>query len=159
MGINYELRQGNIYLDANVFIYLLEGYAEFIPVLLQLVDCIDSGRLQAFTSELSLAETLVKPIVDKNLSLQNLYENTIQTSTSLHVGSVDRDILILAAKLRAKSKANSNSIRLPDAIHLATAQAYQCKYFIANDKALKTFSSDIEVLLLSEIKATTFILA
>ena len=39
---------------------------------------IDEGSLQAFTSELSLAEVLVKLIRDKHLALQNLYENTIQ---------------------------------------------------------------------------------
>lgn len=159
MGINYKPFQRNIYLDANIFIYLLEGYPEFSPILLQLFDWIDSGKLHAFTSELSLAETLVKPILDANLSLQSLYENTIQTSASFDVCPVNRDILILAAKLRAKSKTAGGAVRLPDAIHIATAQVHQCKYFVTNDKVLKTFSSSVEMILLSEIKAGTFVLA
>lgn len=145
----------NVYLDANIFIYLLEGYAEFASVLLQLVDLIDAGKVQAFTSELSLAETLVKPIMDGNLNLQHLYETTIQTSASLQVCPLTRDILMLAAKLRAKSK-KSSSIRLPDAIHIATAQVHQCQYFVTNDKILKNCVSNLEVVLLSEMKSEIF---
>lgn len=153
-----RLEQGNVYLDVNVFIYLLEGYAEFTSVLSQLIDHIDSGNLQAFTSELSLAEALVKPISNKNLPLQNLYESTIQTTSNLCVCSVDREILIQAAKLRAKSLTMGSSVRLPDAIHLATAEAYQCNYFITNDAALKNYPTNVKVLLLSEIKTSNFIL-
>lgn len=76
---------GNIYLDVNVFIYLLEGYPEFASVLSRLVDYIDEASLHAVTSELSLAEVLVKPIKDKHLGLQSLYKNTIQTTSNLTV--------------------------------------------------------------------------
>ncbi len=144
-------RQGNIYLDANIFIYLLEGYADFAAILQQLTNFIDSGQLQSFTSELSLAETLAKPIRDNNQALQSLYENTIQTTRSLTVCSINRDILIQAAKFRAKSA--NNMIRLPDAIHLVTAQVHQCQFFITNDVRLKNSLADMDVLLLSDIKA------
>lgn len=43
MGIVLPV-QGNVYLDANIFIYLLEGYIEFTSILQQLVDFIDSGN-------------------------------------------------------------------------------------------------------------------
>lgn len=149
MGIKLST-QGNIYLDTNIFIYLLEGYVDFAAILQQLTNFIDSGKLQSFTSELSLAEALVKPLQNQNLALQNLYENTIQTTSSLTVCSVSRDILIQAAKLRATS--TNNIIRLPDAIHLATAQVYQCKYFITNDARLKNSIANMEVLSLCDIK-------
>lgn len=149
MGIKLSIQE-NIYLDANIFIYLLEGYTDFAAILQQLMDLIDSGKLQTFTSELSLAEVLVKPIRDKNLALQSLYENTIQTTSSLTICPIDRDILIQAAKFRAKSL--NNVIRLPDAIHLATAQIHQCKCFITNDARLKNSFANMEVLLLSDVK-------
>ncbi|HVV69288.1 MAG TPA: hypothetical protein VHE99_09720 [Gammaproteobacteria bacterium] len=63
--------------------YLPEGYPEFAEILSHLAGYIDEGSLQAFTSELSLAEVLVKPIKDKQLALQNLYESTIQTTSNL----------------------------------------------------------------------------
>ena len=144
----------NIYLDANVFIYMLEGYSEFIPLLKKIFNLIDNGVLQAITSELSLAETLVKPMADKNLSLQQIYKNTIQTSTILRVAPITRDILITAAKLRATSDAAS-SIRLPDAIHAATAHSNYCQTFLTNDKRLKNISN-VEVMLMSEVKDSIF---
>ena len=109
MGIKLS-RQGNIYLDANIFIYLLEGYADFAAILQQLTNFIDSGQLQSFTSELSLAEALAKPIRDNNQGLQSLYENMIQSTRSLTVCSINRDILIQAAQFRAKSANKYDSI-------------------------------------------------
>lgn len=156
MGITHI--SGNIYLDVNVFIYLLEGYPEFSKVLSDLMVYIDQGSVHAVTSELSLAEILVKPIKDRHLALQSLYENTIQTTSNLTVYPVSRDILIEAAKFRAKFINRENSIRLPDAIHLATAHLYQCKYFITNDAGLKNSPIDLQVLLLSEIKNSSLVL-
>lgn len=60
MGI-LDAIQGNRYLDANIWIYALEGYPVFIQDLNQLFQSIDQGNLSAVTSELSLAEALVKP--------------------------------------------------------------------------------------------------
>jgi len=151
MGINYRLSGKNIYLDANIFIYLLEGYAEFIPLLEQLFSKIDSGILYGITSELTLAETLVKPIADNNIVLQKIYEDTIQTSKPLYVAPIARNILTAAAKLR------TNMIRLPDAIHLATAHLHSCHVFLTNDKRLKA-SSHMNVILLSDIKNSTLTL-
>lgn len=145
MGVNYKIKGKNVYLDANVFIYLLEGYQEFIPLLTQLFSQIDEGIIRGTTSELTLAETLVKPVLDNNHALQKTYEEAIQSSPILDVISISRDILISAAKLR------KNSIRLPDAIHVATAYANNCHLLITNDKRLKSISK-IDVVLLSELK-------
>ncbi len=152
MGVNYQLRGKNIYLDANIFIYMLEGYLEFVPILQQIFQNIDNGTLYGTTSELTLAETLVKPMADKNVALQKIYQETIQTSAVLQICPVSRDVLIAAAKLR------NNTFRLPDAIHLATAYLTNCQTFLTNDKRLKTFM-DVNVVLLSEIKNSTLIMA
>lgn len=69
MGLIEEIRGKNIYLDTNVFIYALEGYSEYALVLSTLFAAVDQGVIQAFTSELSLAESLVKPMMDNNHAL------------------------------------------------------------------------------------------
>ena len=147
MGIMTLLKDKPVYLDTNVFIYMLEGYPEFLPLLTQLFKALDNKHLQAITSELTLAEALVKPFADKNISLQKIYEHTIQSALGLTVIPISRNILIKAAKLR------TSMLRLPDAIHLATAQENDCKFFITNDAHLKKIP-DINILLLSEIKST-----
>jgi predicted nucleic acid-binding protein len=153
MGMIVTISQKNIYLDSNVFIYLLEGYPEFVPLLKNIFKLIDNGSLQAITSELTLAETLVKPMADKNFSLQQIYQNTIQASAVLQVIPITRDILIEAATLRAESGV-SGPIRLPDAIHIATARANHCQTFLTNDKQLKKIPN-VDVILMSEIKDST----
>ena len=150
MGINYKVSGKVIYLDANIFIYLLEGYTEYVSLLKQLFDLIDENQLHAVTSELSLAETLVKPMADGNSVLQEIYKSVIQTSDALTVVPISREILLCAAQIRAKS------LRLPDAIHLATAQVSGCHIFLTNDKRLKRMAN-IEIILASELKDSTLI--
>ncbi len=55
---------GRVYLDTNIFIYALEGYPTFRAVLTTLFAALDRGDLVAVTSELTLAEALVKPLLD-----------------------------------------------------------------------------------------------
>ncbi len=46
--------------------YALEGYPAFQPILTPLFETIDCGDIQAVTSELTLAEVLVKPLLDRS---------------------------------------------------------------------------------------------
>ena len=50
-----------VYLDTNIFIYAVEGYAPEEAFLRELFAALEDGRFTAVTSELSLAEVLVKP--------------------------------------------------------------------------------------------------
>ena len=50
-----------VYLDTNMFIYTVEGYAPEEAFLRELLAALEGGRFAAVTSELSLAEVLVKP--------------------------------------------------------------------------------------------------
>jgi predicted nucleic acid-binding protein len=120
--------------------------------LTQLFKLIDTGSLRAVTSELTLAETLVKPMSNKNLSLQKAYQSALQTSPGLDVRPITRDILISAAQLRADL-----SVRLPDAIHIATAQAARCKTFLTNDKPLKK-DIGMSVMIISEVKSVDLVI-
>jgi predicted nucleic acid-binding protein len=134
-----------VYLDANVFIYALEAYPEFIPAITELFSLIDSGKLYAVTSQLTLAETLVKPFRDSNIHLQQAYQASLQNSDFLHVIEINLTLLIEAARLRA----SHSQLRLPDAIHLATAYAHHCGTLVTNDKRLKGMPG-INILLLQE---------
>jgi predicted nucleic acid-binding protein len=114
-------------------VYAVEGYPRFAQELRELFRAIDKGQLSAVTSELTLAEVLVKPLADHNDDLCRLYETTLWTSRGLSVLPVTRAILRGAAQLRA-----STNVRLPDAIHLATANAAGCDSFLTNDQQLQS---------------------
>jgi predicted nucleic acid-binding protein len=134
-----------IYLDTNIFIYALEAYPEYVSILTLVFTAIDEGKIKAVTSELTLAEVLIKPTMDDNDDLKNIYLDTLQSSDAFLVIPVNRQILIEAAKIRAKSE----TLHLPDAIHLATARVHNCNFFLTNDKRLGALP-DFHVVLLSE---------
>lgn len=146
-GNNFPFHGKSIYLDVNIFIYAIEGYPQFESYLFELFEQIDAGRLQAITSELSLAEALVKPAMNGNIELEKIYTEAIQSTQWLKVIPVTKEILIGAAKIRGKI----TQLRLPDAIHLMTAKSTLCSSFLTNDKQLKNFVDEMEVVLLSEV--------
>lgn len=119
---------GPIYLDTNIFIYALEGYSVFRPTLTALFESLDRQELTAVTSELTLAEALVKPLLDRHTEREAAYLQVLQSSSSLLVVPVSRAVLIAAARLRAEA-----DLKLPDAIHVASAQLSTCSTFLTND--------------------------
>lgn len=145
MGLLAAVQGHRNYLDTNIWIYALEGYPEFLQPLTDLFAAIDRGVVQAVTSELTLAEVLVKPFMDGSTDRQIAYRQAIRSSQFLQVISVSREILIEAAELRANSQ-----IKLPDAIHIATALSMQCSTLLTNDHRLPAIEN-LNVLLLSEI--------
>lgn len=64
---------GRLYLDTNIFIYALEGYSTFRAVLTSLFDALDRHELAASTSDLTLAEVLVKPFLDRSIERERAY--------------------------------------------------------------------------------------
>lgn len=144
MGLLNAITGPFIYLDANIFIYALEAHSEYVAELTLLFQAIDMGQLQAVTSELTLAETLVRPIMDGDADRQAMYEQAIQTSMNLRVVPVSRLVLAEAARIRVVS-----GLRLPDSIHAATSMRGVCETFLTNDAGFRTVSG-LPVVVLSE---------
>ncbi|MCD8488966.1 MAG: PIN domain-containing protein [Desertifilum sp.] len=135
-----------VYLDTNIFIYAFEGYPEFATRLTELFTLIDEGSVSAVTSELTLAEVLVKPFIDNNQHLQQVYQQALQSIGGLEVISIGRPVLIEAARVRS----HSSSLRLPDAIHGATALLSGCSTFLTNDRRLLSLPG-LQVVIFSEL--------
>jgi len=75
----------------------------------------------------------VKPFLDRSIERERAYLQILQPSASLQMVPVTRDVLITAARLRAET-----NMKLPDAIHAATAQITACSHFLTNDAHVKT---------------------
>ncbi|WP_299429966.1 type II toxin-antitoxin system VapC family toxin [uncultured Meiothermus sp.] len=132
MDILSRIAGRKTYLDVNVFIYALEGFPEVSHALETLFKAIDSAAIQTVTSELALAEALIKPIQNTNIQHQAFYEMAIRSRRGLEVVPVLRTILLEAARLRG-----TTGLKLPDAIHLATALSSGCEVFLTNDHRIK----------------------
>jgi len=121
------------YIDTNLWVYALEGYPQYKLFLTALFGEIDAGNLYGVTSELTLAELLVKPFLDKKPATQRAYQHALQSAINLQVVPISRQILVESARLRAET-----SLKLPDAIHVATALHTHCDTFLTNDKRIRS---------------------
>lgn len=149
MGLINDLRGRLVYLDANIFIYALNGFPEFAPTLGELFNDIERGAISAATSELTLAELLVIPFRHNNTEEEKRCRMILRPLPHLSLLPIALDVLESMARLRAANP----SIRTPDAIHAATAQSAQCDVFLTNDRRLKTIAG-LNIVQLSEAVKT-----
>jgi len=121
-----------VYLDANVFVAAFEHVGAHSDHAWWILHAVEGGQIEAGTSEITLAEVLVKPFEGGATDLAKGYDKMMVSASNFEVLPIRRDILVSAAVLRARRI----SIRLPDAVHIATAQALSCGFFISNDRRL-----------------------
>ena len=113
-----------IYLDANVFIYLVDGDQATSAAVLPLFEALRNKPGVGVTSEISLAEVLA----GRDARTRRLYMDLMVFGQFLTLVPVDRDVLYDTADLRKVAK-----MKLVDAIHLATAIRTRCRYFVTRD--------------------------
>jgi uncharacterized protein len=120
-----------IYLDTNIIILSVETGNDWAPVIRDLFHAIDEDRVRAFTSELTLAEVLAKPMTLGARDLITRYRELLAPDSRIRMWPVDRIVLESAAAFQGQFK-----IKLLDAIHVATAKHSGCDYFLTQDKVL-----------------------
>lgn len=137
-----------IYLDANLFVQALEGMNALSETCWRLLESGDRGKNSLFTSELTLAEVLVKPLERYEATLAQRDLDLIQPRAGLVVAPIDRSTLILAAHIRKDALIRDRSVKLPDAIHLATAERNCCEVIVSGDKRLEPVKASRRIPLL-----------
>lgn len=119
-----------VFLDTNIFIYLIEDEGEFGRKSLELVDRLTTRRDLVYTSTLTLGEVLTQPISQGDTRLAELYEEKLG-SPGVHLLDFDR----VAARNYARIRLDK-SIKAPDAMQLSMAAAARCDLFVTNDERL-----------------------
>ena len=123
---------GVVYVDAQILIYTVERHPSYGPALEPLWRAVFDGALAAVTSELSLMETLVVPLRNRNTSLVSDYQQALLGS-DLRLLPITQPVLLEAARLRATLP----GLRTPDALHAATAITSDCVLFLTNDSGFR----------------------
>ena len=137
-----------VYLDTNVYIEFQEKRPASQSILGLFTIASEKGH-RIVTSELTLAEALDHPIrvaLDTgDYALHDAYENLIHDRGRLQtVLPLSRDILVRAALVRVQLKRlAARDIKLPDAIHAATALAARATHFVTGDERLRKAVQDI----------------
>jgi predicted nucleic acid-binding protein len=121
-----------IALDTNLFIYVFEQHPEFGEKAKAVLKQIEDGFVKAIASSVSLAEILVKPIREGNLTLEKQYKLLFSHFPNLTILPIDNMVAERAAYLRGKY-----NIKTPDALIVATALVANADLFITNDQRLE----------------------
>lgn len=87
-------------------------------------------------SALVFAELLVKPYRNKDLALAHQYLSLAKSEDWIVVHAVNSTVIEVAASIRARLK-----LRLPDAIHLATATMNACGRLLTFDVGIPSLPS------------------
>jgi predicted nucleic acid-binding protein len=125
-----------VYLDSCILIAAF-GTDTAAPVsepLLEMIGSVGPSDTPPFvTSELTLAESLVRAVRDNDQDRLNSLDNLVTSNAWLDVMPVSRETLWGAASLRAWYA----HLKLPDAIHIATAIASDCPHFLTDDQGIR----------------------
>ena len=118
-----------IYLDSCALIEALENNGPTTDLLVGLFAMAGRRPGLLVTSELSFAEVMVLPLKLGATGLLDGYARMFGDTSPLEIASVRREVLHRSAIVRARRR----SVRLPDAIHIATAEASGCSHVVTND--------------------------
>lgn len=148
MGLMEDLDPGPIGLDTAIFIYYIEEHPRYLPLIEPVFRAVDSGRLRAVTSAVTLLETLVVPYRRGETSLARRYEDLLTRSRGLFLVDLEKPLLRATAQLRAVS-----GLRTPDALQLTAALTHACTAFLTNDRDFPGLGG-LNVLLLEDYATT-----
>lgn len=125
-------RQKVLALDTNIFIYHFEENPAYSPYTEELFERIESGRVRAVTSALTLHEILTGARKTGKPDLVALYRNLLGSFPNLYFVPFDANVADISSDLRARY-----GIRTPDAIQVATAIHQRADAFVTNDAGLR----------------------
>ena len=126
-----NLRGTTVAVDTAPLIYFVEDNPFWSPIVKPFFEALDSGLFQALTSTVTLAEVLVHPFRRSQPALAREYRRILLSARNLATIPVTAAIAERAAELRGRY-----SLRMPDAIQLATAIDAHAGTFLTNDKSL-----------------------
>ena len=119
-----------VFLDTNIFIYLIEDRGVWAKYARDLLDRLTLRRDQVVTSSLTLGELLTQPLAQGATLLADEYEQALRPP-GVQLVDFDRKAARLYAKLR-----QDKTIKVADAMQLAMAAAARCDLFVTNDDRL-----------------------
>ena len=136
---------GFVYLDANAIIYSVEKIEPYRTLLQPLWIAAQSEQFVIMSSELTLLETLVKPLKEADTVSETTFRQLLMNSKEVRLAPITVSVLEKAAHLRA-----TTGLKPPDAIHAATALTVGNVVFITNDPIFRRVP-ELQVIVLKEI--------
>jgi predicted nucleic acid-binding protein len=138
-------RINSIFIDTAPIIYYIEAHPQFGPLAKEVVSAFQSGNLSAYSSVITLAEILPKPIERRDEKLAKRFAEFLKHGRNLTMIEISEAIAEAAGKLRG----HYSFLKTVDAIQLATALDVGAEAFLTNDVKLQQFN-ELKVLVLKD---------
>jgi predicted nucleic acid-binding protein len=134
MSLHDELtRIKTIFIDTAPIIYFIEAHPLFGLLVKEVVDSFQSGKLTAFSSVLTLAEVLPKPVEYGDEKLAKKFVEFLKYGRNFNLIEISTSIAEKAGSLRGQYP----NLKTVDAIQISTAIYSGADAFLTNDKKLK----------------------
>ena len=127
MGLIELPADGSVYLDASAFIYSVERIEPYQALIEPVWQQAQAGKFTVVSSELVVAEVLVRPLREGNKVAESLFR-ALLGANEVQLIEATRSLWEETARLRALTR-----LRTPDALHAATARLAECTLFVTND--------------------------
>lgn len=134
-----------IFLDTAPIIYYIEAHPQFGSLAKQTIEAFQAGDVQAFSSTITLAEVLPKPVELGNMVLVDEFIAFLRHGKNISLIEISAEIAESAGKLRGKYP----TLRTMDAIQIAAAISVGTDAFLTNDRRLKSVT-EIGLLVLAD---------
>jgi predicted nucleic acid-binding protein len=134
--------------DTVSLIYFIERHPSYFSKMLEIMRSLDKGFIHGIGSSIVLTEVLVQPVRNDDISLAERYESVLLDSNYFHLQHVTVNIARRAAHLRAQY-----NLKIPDALHVATAIETGCQAFLTNDRSIQRVQG-LRVLVLDDLENT-----
>lgn len=149
MGVTELLAQLDehqaIYIDTMVFIYLLEAHPRYGDLADAVLQVVERGAANGFTSTLTIAELLTAPAqADDDKALRD-YELYLTNFPNLSIMPLTIDAARWAARVRAATR-----LKMPDAIQIASAIECGADVIVGNDKRWRKRTGNLPFLMLDD---------
>ena len=146
MTLSQDLsRLKSLFFDTAPIIYYIEAHPQFGPLTREAVQAFQSESLRAYSSAITLAEVLAKPIQAGKDALARRFADFLRRGKNFDLIEISADIAERAGRLRGKYAA----LKTVDSIQLAAALTVRAEAFLTNDGRLKQIT-EIKILVLKD---------
>ena len=133
-------------LDTALFIYHFEKHPVYSPLTQDLLSRIEKGERKGITSTIALMEIIVKPLSIGRNDIARKYEALLMNFPNLEVVDLDRDVIRIAARLRAEYR-----LRPPDALQVSACLLGGAEAFVTNDRQLGRLKEKLDIIVLDDL--------
>ncbi len=140
-----DLVNKKIVIDTSPIIYYMEEDTKYLDILEKFFTRVDNGEIEGIVSVITLLETLVRPLKEKDSVLAGNYRRILTESRNIELVDITPEIATKAAEIRSKY-----GTLLPDAIQAAVTMNHKADFLLTNDKGFSRIK-EISPLMLMEM--------